>query len=194
MSTASQTTGIAELIRGEKVQLNLSPAELVEFAIRRGEGKLADNGALVCLTGTRTGRSPKDRFIVKDSEASKMDWNDINQPCTAEVFDGVYSKALDYLRGREIFVQELFAGADPTYRLKVRFINEHAWHNMFVWNQFVRPSAEELKNFAPDFTVISAPGLLLDPKTDGTRSEVFIGVSFARRVILVVGSGYAGEM
>lgn len=194
MSTASQTTGIAELIRGEKVHFNLDPAELVEFAIRRGEGKLADNGALVCLTGARTGRSPKDRFIVKDAEAAKMDWNDFNQPCTEELFDAVYNKALDYLQGRELFVQELFAGADATYRLKVRFINENAWHNMFVWNQFVRPTAEQRKDFTPDFTVISAPGLLLDPKTDGCRSEVFIGVNFARKIILVVGTGYAGEM
>jgi phosphoenolpyruvate carboxykinase (ATP) len=194
MSTATQTTGIAELIRGEKVHYNLGPAELVEFAIRRGEGKLADNGALVCLTGARTGRSPKDRFIVKDAASAKLDWNDINQPCTEELFNTVYNKTLDYLRGRELFVQELFAGADTTYQLKVRFINELAWHNMFVWNQFVRPAAEELKDFAPDFTVIAAPGLLLDPKTDGTRSEVFIGVNFARRIILIAGSGYAGEM
>jgi phosphoenolpyruvate carboxykinase (ATP) len=194
MSTATQATGIAELIRGEKVHYNLAPAELVEFAIRRGEGKLADNGALVCLTGARTGRSPKDRFIVKNAEAANVDWNDSNQPCTDELFSAVYNKALDYLRGRELFVQELFAGADTTYRLKVRFINENAWHNMFVWNQFVRPTEEERKDFTPDFTVIAAPGLVLDPKTDGTRSEVFIGVDFSRRIILVVGSGYAGEM
>ena len=194
MSTVAQSIGIAELIRGEKVHFNLSPTELVEFAIRRGEGKLADTGALVCLTGARTGRSPKDRFIVKDAEAAHVDWNDINQPCTEELFDAVYNKAIQYLQGRELFVQELFAGADTTYRLKVRFVNENAWHNMFVWNQFVRPADGELKGFEPDFTVIAAPGLLLDPKTDGTRSEAFIGVNFARRIILVVGSGYAGEM
>ena len=194
MSTAAQSSAIAELIRGEKVHFNLTPIELVEYAIRRGEGKLADTGALVCLTGARTGRSPKDRFIVKDAEAAHVDWNDSNQPCTAELFDSVYQKALSYLQGRELFVQELFAGADSTYRLKVRFVNENAWHNMFVWNQFVRPTASEREGFEPEFTVISAPGLLLDPKTDGTRSEVFIGVSFSRRIILVVGTGYAGEM
>jgi phosphoenolpyruvate carboxykinase (ATP) len=195
MSTTGQTAGITELLRGKNVYYNLCPAELVEFAIRRGEGKLADNGALVCLTGARTGRSPKDRFIARNADASNVNWNDINQPCSDEVFDAIHDKALAYLRGKkEIFVQELFAGADVTYRLKVRFVNENAWHNMFVWNQFVRPSAEEHKGFTPDFTVISVPGLLLDPKTDGTRSEVFIGVSFSRHTILVVGSGYAGEM
>jgi phosphoenolpyruvate carboxykinase (ATP) len=194
MSTAAQSSGIAELIRGEKVHFNLTPSELVEYAIRRGEGKLADTGALVCYTGARTGRSPKDRFIVKDAEAAHVDWNDINQPCTEELFDAVYQKAIRYLQGRELFVQELFAGADTTYRLKVRFVNEQAWHNMFVWNQFVRPSAGELEGFEPEYTVVSVPGLLLDPKTDGTRSEAFIGVSFSRRMILVVGTGYAGEM
>ena len=145
MSTAAQSSGIAELIRGEKVHFNLTPAELVEYAIRRGEGKLADTGALVCHTGARTGRSPKDRFIVNDAEAAHVDWNDINQPCTEELFDAIYQKAIRYLQGRELFVQELFAGADTTYRLKVRFVNEQAWHNMFVWNQFVRPSAGELE-------------------------------------------------
>jgi phosphoenolpyruvate carboxykinase (ATP) len=194
MSTAAQSSGIAELIRGENVHTNLTPAELVEFAIRRGEGVLADTGALVCLTGDRTGRSPKDRFIVKDAEAAHVDWNDINLPCSEELFDAICNKVIHYLQGREIFVQELFAGADTTYRLKVRFVNENAWHNMFVWNQFVRPAAGELENFAPDFTVLCAPALLLDAKADGTRSETFIGVSFSRRIILVVGSGYAGEM
>ena len=194
MSTAAQSNEIAELIRGEKVHFNLTPSELVEHAIRRGEGKLADTGALVCLTGDRTGRSPKDRFIAKDADSGHVDWNDINQACTEQLFDAIYNKALHYLQGREIFVQELFAGADTTYRLKVRFVNEHAWHNMFVWNQFVRPGDGELQSFSPDFTVLCAPGLLLDPKTDGTRSEAFIGISFSRRIVLVVGSGYAGEM
>jgi phosphoenolpyruvate carboxykinase (ATP) len=191
---ATPATGVAELIRGEKVHFNLSPVELIEFAIRRNEGKLADNGALVCLTGARTGRSPKDRFIAKTPEAGKVDWNSTNQPCSEEVFDAIYDKTLAYLKGRELFVADLFAGADTSYQLKVRFVNESAWHNLFVWNQFVRPTADELKAFAPEYTVIAAPGLLLDPKVDGTRSETFIGVNFSRRVILVVGSGYAGEM
>ena len=155
MSTAAQSSELAELIRGEQVHLNLPPAKLIEYAIRRGEGKLADTGALVCFTGTRTGRSPKDRFIVKNAEAAHVDWNDINQPCSEELFDGVYNRALHFLRARgELFVQDLYAGADPAYRLNVRFVNERAWHNLFVWNQFVRPSREELKNFVPEFTVI----------------------------------------
>jgi len=194
MSTSTHAPDLADLIRGENVHRNLTPAELVEFAIRRGEGTLAHKGALVCKTGSRTGRSPKDRFIVKDDAAAHVDWNDINLPTSEEQFDKIYDKAIEYLKGKEIFVQDLFAGADPTYRLNVRFVNEMAWHNMFVYQQFLRPKKEELAGFEPEFTVIAVPGLKLDPKTDGTRSEVFIGVSFSRRTILVVGSGYAGEM
>ena len=188
------THDLTQLIRGEQVHTNLVPAQLIEHAIRRGEGTFAANGALVCKTGARTGRSPKDRFIVKDSAANLVDWNDINQPCSAEMFDAIYTKALEHLRGREIFVQELFAGADTTYRLKVRFVTEYAWHSMFVHQQFVRPLPGERDGFEADFTVIGVPGLKLDPKVDGSRSETFIGVSFARKTILVVGSGYAGEM
>jgi phosphoenolpyruvate carboxykinase (ATP) len=194
MSTTAQTPEIAELIRGANVHFNLKPAELVEFALRRGEGKLADTGALVCLTGARTGRSPKDRFIVKNAASANVDWNDINQPCSEELFDAVYNKAMAHLKDKELFVQELFAGADPNYLLKVRFVNETAWHNLFVWNQFVRHSADEQKGFTPDFTVISVPSLKLDPKVDGTRSEAFIAIDFARKIVLVAGSGYAGEM
>jgi phosphoenolpyruvate carboxykinase (ATP) len=188
------THDLAQLIRGEKVHTNLVPAQLIEHAIRRGEGTFASNGALVCKTGARTGRSPKDRFIVKDSAANLVDWNEINQPCSAEVFDAIYTKALEYLRTREIFVQELFAGADTTYRLKVRFVTEYAWHSMFVHQQFVRPLPGERDGFEADFTVIGVPGLKIDPKVDGTRSETFIGVSFSRKTIVVAGSGYAGEM
>ncbi len=188
------THDLDQLIRGEKVHTNLEPAQLIEHAIRRREGAFAANGALVCKTGARTGRSPKDRFIVNDSAAQLVDWNDFNQPCSAEVFDAIYAKALEHLREREIFVQELFAGADTTYRLKVRFVTEFAWHGMFVHQQFVRPLPGERDGFAADYTVIGVPGLKLDPKVDGIRSETFIGVSFARKTIVVAGSGYAGEM
>ena len=109
------------------------------------------------------------------------------------MFDNIYDKAIEYLYGRELFVQELFAGADPAYRLKVRFVNEKAWHNLFVLNQFVRPSASERENFTPDFTEICVPGLKLDPKVDGTTSDAFIGVNFTRRIVLIVGTGYAGR-
>jgi len=194
MTTVTEVPDIAELIRGEKVHTNLGVAKLVEFALQRGEGVLADNGGLNCLTGSRTGRSPEDRFIVNDAAASHVDWNDINHPCSEKLFDAIYNKAVNYLHGRELFVQELFAGNDPAYRLKVRFINENAWHNMFVLNQLVRPTAAERENFVPDLTEICVPGLKLDPKVDGTRSEVFIGVNFTRRIVLVVGTGYAGEM
>ena len=194
MTKTTQVAELSELICGEKVHINLGIAKLVEFALQRGEGVLADNGGLTCLTGSRTGRSPKDRFIVKDAAASHVDWNDINQPCSENLFDDIYDKAIEYLYGRELFVQELFAGADPAYRLKVRFVNEKAWHNMFVLNQFVRPSAGERENFVPDFTEICVPGLKLDPKVDGMHSDAFIGINFTRRIVLIVGTGYAGEM
>ena len=113
MSTAAQSSGIAELIRGEKVHFNLTPAELVEFAIRRGEGRLADTGALVCHTGARTGRSPKDRFIVNDAEAAHVDWNDINQPCTEELFDAIYQKAIPICRGASCLCRSCLPGPTP---------------------------------------------------------------------------------
>jgi phosphoenolpyruvate carboxykinase (ATP) len=194
MITATEEIGLTELLHGKNVHTNLGVAKLVEYALARREGVLADNGGLNCLTGKRTGRSPKDRFIVKDAAASHVDWNEINQPCSEELFDAILAKAFHYLQDRELFVQELFAGAEPAFRMKVRFINEYAWHNMFVLNQFVRPTAGERASFTADFTEICVPGLKLDPKVDGTFSDAFIGVNFTRRIVLIVGTGYAGEM
>jgi len=194
MTMTIQVNKLADLTHGENVHTNLGISELIEFSLNAGEGVLSDKGALVCMTGSRTGRSPKDRFIVKDAASSHVNWNDSNQPCSEELFDAVYSKAINYLRDRERYVQELYAGADPAYRMKVRFINEKAWHSMFVLNQFVRPTAQEQVDFVPDITEICVPGLKLDPKLDGTRSDVFIGVDFTRCIVLVVGTSYAGEM
>src|SRR5262249_18508892 len=140
-------------------------------------------------------RSPKDKFIVKDATtASKVDWGSVNHAFSPENFEALYSRVVDYLRERDLFVQDLFAGADPKYRLPIRVINEYAWHNLFVKQLFVRPSATELKTHQPEFTVIAAPEFLSDPQRDGTNSDAFIITDFTRKVVLIGGTKYAGEM
>src|SRR5437868_4834542 len=185
-----------QLISRPNVYRNLHPAVLVEHSLRRGEGtRLAANGALVGWTGKRTGRSPKDKFTVKDAvTAEKIHWGEVNQPFDAQKFEALHSRVLDYLKTRDLYVQDLFAGADPQYRLPIRVINEFAWHSLFVRDLFIRPTEEELKGHAPEFTVIAAPTFLADPQRDGTKSEVFILVNFARRLVLIGGTHYAGEM
>src|SRR5207253_5905997 len=185
-----------QLISRPNVYRNLHPAVLVEHSLRRGEGtRLAANGALVGWTGKRTGRSPKDKFTVKDAvTADKVFWGEVNQPFDPQKFEALYSRVLEYLKTRDLYVQDLFAGADPQYRLPIRVINEFAWHNLFVRDLFIRPTEEELQTHAPEFTVIAAPTFLADPQRDGTKSEVFILVNFSRRLVLIGGTHYAGEM
>src|SRR6185312_702907 len=151
-------------LKTNKVYRNLHSGLLVEHAIRRGEGLLADNGALVGYTGKFTGRTPKDKFTVKDAiTADKVNWGDMNQPFDPEKFDALFERVLEFMRGRdELFVEDLFAGADPRYRMPIRVINQYAWHNLFVRALFVRPTAEELKTHQPDFTIVSAPEFLAD--------------------------------
>lgn len=193
---SSSATELNHLISRAGVHRNLHAAELVEQSLRRGEGThLASNGALVGITGKRTGRSPKDKFTVKDQRtANKIYWGDINQPISPEKFDALYRRVLDYLKTRELFVQDLFAGADPKYRLPIRIINELAWHNLFVRELFVRPNEQELQSHEPEFTVISAPSFMADPQRDGIKSEAFILVNFTEGIILIGGTLYAGEM
>jgi phosphoenolpyruvate carboxykinase (ATP) len=195
MSTGAQVSELDQLLEGKRVQRNLKPAELTELAVGRREAVIASNGALVAETGKRTGRSPKDRFIVKDPmTAATVDWGVVNQPFEPEKFEALLTRVIGYLKDKEIFVQDLFAGADPQYRLPVRFINEFAWHNLFVRQLFVRPSEAERKTHHPEFTVIAAPGFLADPARDGTHSEAFILVDFTRKIVLIGGTQYAGEM
>src|SRR5438477_3359144 len=185
-----------QLITRPNVYRNLHAAALVEHSLRRGEGpRPAANGALVGWTGKRTGRSPKDKFTVKDAvTADKVFWGEVNQPFDPQKFEALYSRVLEYLKTRDLYVQDLFAGADPQYRLPIRVINEFAWHNLFVRDLFIRPTEEELQTHAPEFTVIAAPTFLADPQRDGTKSEVFILVNFSRRLVLIGGTHYAGEM
>ena len=188
-------SALETLLKSNKVHRNLHSGILVEHAVRRGEGLLADNGALVAYTGKYTGRSPKDKFTVKDPvTADLVNWGDVNLAFDPEKFDALFERVVASLRGKELFVQDLYAGADSKYRLPIRVINEYAWHNLFVRALFVRPSSEELKTHHAEFTIVAAPEFQSDPQRDGTRSEAFIVVSFTRRIVLIGGTKYAGEM
>ena len=194
MATTMHVSDVAELLSEGRTHFNLSPALLVEHSIRRNEAKVASNGALVGYTN-RTGRSPKDKFIVKDEmTAHTVAWGAVNAPFEPEKFDALYERVMEHLRGRELYVQDLYCGADPAYRLPVRIVNEYAWHNLFVRQLFLRPTADELGSHHPEFTVISAPEFKADPKRDGVNSEVFILLNFVRRTVLIGGTSYAGEM
>ena len=188
-------SALETLLKSNKVHRNLHSGILVEHAVRRGEGLLADNGALVAYTGKYTGRSPKDKFTVKDPvTADLVNWGDVNVAFNPEKFDALFERVVASLRGKELFVQDLYAGADPKYRLPIRVINEYAWHNLFVRALFVRPGSEELKTHHAEFTIVAAPEFQADPQRDGTRSEAFIVVSFTRKIVLIGGTKYAGEM
>lgn len=174
---------------------NLTAAELYEHAIRRGEGRIADGGALVTETGEHTGRSPNDRFVVEDDVSrDEIWWGNVNRPISEAHFDGLLAKMQAHMVGRDLFVQDCYAGADPTHQLPVRVVCENAWHNLFARNMFIQPDSDALGSFEPSFTVLQAPSLTSDPATDGTSSSTFIVVSLAKRMVLVGGSAYAGEI
>ena len=195
MSSVLQTPEVTQLLGQEKVHRNLFPALLVEAALRRGEAELAAGGSLVAGTGKRTGRSPKDKFTIKDAlTENRIAWGSANQPFPPDKFDALYERVLDYLKGKELFVQDLFCGADPQYTLPIQVINEYAWHSLFVRQLFIRPTAEELKTHKPEFTIVSAPSFKADPKRDGTNGEVFVLVNFSKKLALIGGTEYAGEM
>jgi phosphoenolpyruvate carboxykinase (ATP) len=176
------------------VHWNLSAAELYEHAIRRDEGRLAAEGPLVCNTGAHTGRSPNDKFMVKEpSSEGQIAWGKVNKPIEPAQFDALKRDMLAHLADRELYVQDLYAGADPKYRLSVRFVQEFAWHNLFVRNLFIVPPADDLATFTPQFTVITAPNFHAQPDRHGTRSDVAVVVNVATREVLIAGTSYAGE-
>lgn len=187
------TLGINRL---DKVRYQLSPEELVQDTLRIGDGELNDTGALVINTGEFTGRSPKDKFIVKDAiTADTVHWNDFNIPIESKYFDIVYNKIMNYLNQLpEVWVRDCYACADPRYRMNIRVVNEKPWNNLFAYNMFLRPVEEELDDFNAEWHIISAPGLLLDPAECGTRQHNAAIVSFEKKMILIAGSGYTGEM
>jgi phosphoenolpyruvate carboxykinase (ATP) len=174
---------------------NLGASALYEHTVRGGHGRLAPGGALVVYTGQHTGRSPKDKFIVQESATSDdIWWGEVNVATSEERFERLHAKVLAYFQNRDLYVQDLFAGADPEYRLPVRVVSESAWHALFAANMFIQPGHDQLQDFAPGFTVLHAPYLHADPARDGTNSQTFIVVHFGRRLILIGGSSYAGEI
>lgn len=174
---------------------NLSPAALYEEAVRRGEATIVATGALTAETGKHTGRSPQDKFFVKEpTSQDAIWWHPGNRPIASAKFDQLLATMEAFISTHEVYTQDVFACADPRYRLRVRVITELAWHSLFARNLFIRPTAEELEDFEPDFTVISMPSVKADPSVDGTRSETFILVNLGRRIVIIGGTGYAGEI
>lgn len=179
----------------ERVHCNLAVSELVDRALAHREGVLASSGALCVSTGKYTGRSPKDKFIVDEPLVrNRIAWGPVNRPISSDHFESLYSQVKLYIKERELFIFDGFAGADEKYRLPIRVVNEFAWQNLFVHQLFIRPTEAELKEHQPEFTIIAVPGFKANPETDGTHSEAFIICSFEKRVILIGGTHYAGEM
>jgi phosphoenolpyruvate carboxykinase (ATP) len=180
----------------ERVYWNLSVPALYEEAVRRHEGLISAGGPLVCRTGQHTGRSPNDKFIVREpSSEDKVWWGKVNRPVEAKAFDALYERMLNYVEGKELFVRDSYAGADPRYRLPVRVITEQAWHSLFAKHMFIDvPGVVGRPAHTPEFTVIDLPGLHADPAAHGTNSEVFILLNFAKKLVLIGGTSYAGEI
>lgn len=183
-----QTTG--------DVRWNLIAAELVQHAIRRGEGELAEMGPFVAVTAPHTGRSPNDKFVVRDASVEcDVDWGKVNQPISPERYRRLLADVQQYLGGRdELFVQDLYCGADSKHRLAVRYVTPNAWHAHFVRNMFIRPEPSGLASFEPTFTVLHAPEFEANPERHGTRTGTFIVLDLAGRTIVIGGTRYAGEL
>lgn len=175
---------------------NLSTAQLIERSLYRREGNLSHFGPLVVRTGQHTGRSPNDKYIVKESSSEdKVWWSKVNTPMDKDRFTHLYSKMKSYIQNKDIYIQDCYAGADPDYRMHLRVITESAWHSLFARNLFIRAkSLEELEEHNPEFTVIDMPNFHAEPAQDGTNSEVFIIINFAEKLVLIGGTSYAGEI
>jgi len=182
-------------IKNAKVNYQLSPETLHDISVSKGLGVEASSGALAVNTGEFTGRSPMDRFIVKDDiTKDRVWWCDINIAFEPEKFDKLYDKVVDYLSEKELFVRDSYACADKDYKLNIRIINEYPWSNQFAFNMFLRPTEDELKNFNPEWTVVNAPGFMADPEVDGTRQHNFAILNFTKKIALIGGTGYTGEI
>src|SRR6266550_792302 len=183
------------LVNLGNINWNLPPAVLVEQALVRKEGVLASNGVFAATTGAHTGRSPKDKFIVSTPETTaKIWWGENNHPMSIETFEVVRRSLADYLQGRDVFILDAAACADPAYRMPVQVITELAWHNLFARQLFLRSNESDLNSSRPGFTILCIPNFHTDPRTHGTRSEAAIIVDFEERLILIAGTQYAGEM
>ncbi|HTR21936.1 MAG TPA: phosphoenolpyruvate carboxykinase [Gemmatimonadales bacterium] len=177
------------------VHWNLLPPVLCEHAVRRGEGTVTEHGAFCAVTSPHTGRSPNDKFVVQEpTTTSSVWWGKVNQPISPQHFDRLYADVVQHLNGQELFVRDLFAGADPAYRIPVQFVTPNAWHALFVYNMFLRPGDPDLASFTPSWRVLHAPEFLADPAAHGTKSGTFIILHLARRLVLIGGTRYAGEL
>lgn len=182
-------------INHDNFNYQLSADELHAITLEKGLGVEASSGALAINTGEFTGRSPKDRFIVKDAiTKDKIWWGDINIPFEPDAFDKLHDKVISYLNEKELYVRDCYACADINYRMNIRVINEYPWSNMFAYNMFIRPTSEELKNFDPEWTVINAPGFMAVANVDGTRQHNFAILNFTKKIALIGGTGYTGEI
>ncbi len=176
-----------------QVYYNLMEPALVEAALKREEGTLGQGGTFLVSTGEHTGRSPKDKFVVRTPSVEDSIWWENNKPMEPAAFDQLYDDMLEHMKGRDYFVQDLFGGADPEHRLDVRMVTELAWHGLFIRHLLRRPSREELDTFAPEFTIINCPSFKADPEKHGCRSGTVIALNFDKKVILIGGTEYAGE-
>jgi len=178
----------------QKVRRNLREAELMEFIIRRGEGRLVQSGAIAVETGQHTGRSAEDKYIVRDANTNSVIWWDNAKEMSEEQFDRLLADFISFARHKEIFVQDLYAGADKAHRLNTRVVTEHAWQSLFIRHLLRRPEADELDDFLPEFTVVDLPSFRAAPLYHGTRTETVIACNFSKRIVLIGGTSYAGEI
>jgi phosphoenolpyruvate carboxykinase (ATP) len=182
-------------IKNAQVKYQLSSDELHDIAIEKGQAVEAANGALAVNTGEFTGRSPQDRFIVKDAVTENLVWwGKVNIPFDSDKFKKLYDKVVDYLSNKEVFVRDCYACADKDYKLNIRVITEFPWSNQFAYNMFLRPTNEELEGFIPEWTVVNVPGFMANPAEDGTRQHNFAILDFTRKIALIGGTGYTGEI
>lgn len=185
-----ETQGITGL---GTVHYNLIEPALVEAAVARGEGHLGKGGAFLCTTGQFTGRSPKDKFVVRTPSVENSIWWENNTPMAPDAFDRLEADMLEHMKGRDFFVQDLYAGADPVHRLDVRMVTELAWHGLFIRHMLRRPERAELDGFSPEWTVINCPSFKADPARHGCRTETVIALNFDKRRVLIANTAYAGE-
>jgi phosphoenolpyruvate carboxykinase (ATP) len=195
MASFCSVESLKALAAGPRVHRNLSVARLMETALLRGEAQLAANGALMAVTGARTGRSPKDKFIVDDATTHELvHWGKVNKAISPERFEALLERVVAHLKDRDLFVQDLCSGADSEYQLPIRVVSEYAWQSLFAHQLFVRPEASALATHEPEFLVIAAPEFEAVPERDGTNSGAFILVDYTRKIVLIGGTKYAGEI